>query len=542
MRLRRLMHRPLRVAAALSATSLLLSPAVPARAVPIVPHDFVYAPRVDYNGDGYGDLAITVPYEHDVNAFAAGAVAVLYGGPGGLQGEHPDDQLWNEDSPGVEGDAEADEDFGHGLASYDFDGDGYADLAIGVPGQDVGPRKEAGAVHVFYGSPSGLQTASPAAQYWTQDSQGVEDEVEGYDHLGWTLAAGDFDGDGNGDLVMGAEQEGVDGFGEAGAVNVLYGSPSGLQTIAPADQFWNEATLGHALSYGAGFGATLAVGDFNGDGRDDLVAGMPDKQVFGFSQAGAAHVIYGSKAGLQTTDPAPQFWSQDGAGAEDKVEAYERFADALAAGDFDGNGFDDLAVGVPEQTVKGRTNAGFVQVFYGTPIGLRATHPDDQIWSQNSVGVKDKVDILERFGSWLSSGDWNADGRADLSISIAVEKIDHVVLSAVEVMYGTGTGIQATWPDDQLWTQNSPDVNGDGGLGLPLLARDLNGDQVDDLAVGNPYDRAGPGLGEPGTVSVLFGALVGLQAVDPHDQLWSQESPGVQSDAEDYEAFGALLG
>jgi hypothetical protein len=499
------------------------------------------APVADYNGDGYGDLAITVQYESVGDAFAAGAVAVIYGGPKGLQADAPDDQLWTDDNLGEI--SRSDESFGNGLASGDFDGDGHTDLAIGVPEQNVGPRKEAGAVHVIYGSDAGLQTTAPPKQYWTQDSPGVDDEVEGYDHLGWALASGDFNGDGYADLVMDAEQDEINGWSDAGAANVLYGSPSGLQTDAPADQFWNAASPGIDQNPGNGFGETLAVGDFDGNGYDDVAFGEPERYIDGQYGAGAAYVLYGSAAGLQSTEPPAQYWTQDAPGVQEKTDEYEFFGQAVAAGDFNGDGRDELAVGVPEQSVRGYRDAGFVQVLYGSPEGLRSTNPDDQIWSQNSVGVKDKADLDEKFGSSLTSADWNGDGVADLAIGILREKLDHASLfSVIEVMYGSPEGIQATVPDDQLWSQESPDVHGDAGFGLVILGRDLNGDGVDDLAVGNPYDTIEGGDEDIGTLSVLFGVSGGLQAIDPPDQLWSQATPGIHDDAEEYDHFGSALG
>ena len=94
----------------------------------------------------------------------------------------------------------------------------------------------------------------------------------------------------------------------------------------------------------------------------------------------------------------------------------------------------------------------------------------------------------------------------------------------------------------RLWSQESPDVHGDAGFGLVILGRDLNGDGMDDLAVGNPYDTIEGGDEDIGTLSVLFGVSGGLQAIDPPDQLWSQATPGIQDDAEEYDHFGSALG
>src|SRR3982751_2479118 len=87
------------------------------------------ATHSDFNGDGYSDLAIGVPFESDGSKIEAGAVNVIYGGVGGLSAMG--NQFWSQDSAGVTGSAHANDQFGSVLATGDFDGDGYSDLAIG---------------------------------------------------------------------------------------------------------------------------------------------------------------------------------------------------------------------------------------------------------------------------------------------------------------------------------------------------------------------------------------------------------------------------
>jgi hypothetical protein len=203
--------------------------------------------KSDFNGDGYEDLAIgSLGNGEDV----AGAVNVIYGSPSGLRatasGTTPDDQFWNQDSPGVDNAPELRDEFGSSLATGDFNDDGFSDLAIGVPGESIGTTEEAGAVHVLYGSSSGLQTSSPADQFWHQGKPGVDDVEEQDDGFGSSLAVGDFNNDGKDDLAIGIPEERIgDGF-DNGAVSVLYGSSSGLQSSSPADQLWHKNSPGKA--------------------------------------------------------------------------------------------------------------------------------------------------------------------------------------------------------------------------------------------------------------------------------------------------------
>src|SRR5262245_55368384 len=139
--------------------------------------------------------------------------------------------------------------FGFALAAGDFNGDGQADLTIGIPSQDSATITDVGAVQVLYGSASGLATAG--AQLWTQDGfagQDIADHPEAGDGFGSALAWGDFNGDGQADLAIGVRGEDLDNphlptVHDAGAVNVLYGAAS-VGLTAPGNQVWTQNSLG----------------------------------------------------------------------------------------------------------------------------------------------------------------------------------------------------------------------------------------------------------------------------------------------------------
>jgi len=138
----------------------------------------------DFDGDGYKDLAVGVPYEH-WNEADTGIVQVLYGTASGLTATG--DQLWRQDITGIEGAEEADDRFGYALAAGNFDGDDYTDLAIGVPYEAIGTTDQAGAVNVLYGSAVGLAAAGD--QLWYQGSGGLQGTAETGDRFGYALAA-----------------------------------------------------------------------------------------------------------------------------------------------------------------------------------------------------------------------------------------------------------------------------------------------------------------------------------------------------------------
>lgn len=199
----------------------------------------------------------------------------------------------------------------------DFNGDGFADLAVGAPGEAVGAEAGAGALNVLYGSADGLQ---PSADIFFQGSGGVPGTAEHDDAFGAAVAKGDFNGDMRFDVAVGVPDEAVGGVTLAGAVNVLYGSLGGL-TGAGSQLF----TQGNAEPVDF-LGASLAAGDFDGDGFFDLAVGAPIERVGSQQAAGAVSVFYASGGGVLTPGPA---FLQGSGGLGGTAEAFDFFGAAL---------------------------------------------------------------------------------------------------------------------------------------------------------------------------------------------------------------------
>jgi FG-GAP repeat len=381
----------------------------------------------DFNNDGFADLAVGVPAENGV-----GAVNVLYGTAAGLSGAGG--QVFSQVGGAVEGVGG----FGSALAAEDFNNDEFADLAVGAPNNDVGSALDAGAVSVLYGSADGLTTQG--GQLFTQ----VGGAIETGDTFGFALAAGDFNNNGFADLAVGAPGESVGGRGGAGAVSVLQGSAGGL--TSSGGQLFTQ--VGGAVEGGDTFGFALAAGDFNNNGFIDLAAGAPFETVgsatFG---AGAVSVLQGSAGGL--TSSGGQLFTQVG-GA---VERGDLFGWAVAAADFNNNGFGDLTAGAPFEDVSSALDAGAVSVLYGSAGGLTST--GGRLFTQ----VGGLVESVDHFGSQLAAGDFNNNGPADLAAAAPAESIGSAFSAgAVSVLYGSGAGL--TISGGQLFTQNTPGIPG----------------------------------------------------------------------------------
>src|SRR5215475_11663122 len=181
---------------------------------------------------------------------------------------------------------------GAGLRS-DFNGDGFADLAVGTPSENLGNDYDgSGAVNVLYGSAGGL--TGSGSQFFTEDSPGVRGVAEMGDHFGAALAAGDFDRDGFADLAVGSRD----------GVNVLYGGTRGLTGHGSQLFSQNSPGIPEQVEH---FSGPLTAGDFDYDGFADLAAGgTADVNGIG---VGAVSVLYGGPAGL--TGHGSQFFTQD---------------------------------------------------------------------------------------------------------------------------------------------------------------------------------------------------------------------------------------
>ncbi|HEV8578387.1 MAG TPA: hypothetical protein VGX68_04835 [Thermoanaerobaculia bacterium] len=437
----------------------------------------------DFNGDGADDLATGVPYDDNAGALypSSGIVIVRYGVPGvGLKEGLATTVLTQfvGGSPDPPGNNDY---FGWSLASGDFNGDGYDDLAVGVVGEESTGR--AGAVQVYRGSAAGIDLNG--VQFFTQETPGISGESENVDYFGFSLAAGNFDDDAFDDLAISVIWEDSDFDIHNGRVIALYGSGTGLS--ASRAQSFDQDTSGMDGScedYDI-FGSTMAVGDFNGDGRDDLVVGVPGENDGG----GGIQVIFGSLSGLTTT--GNNLWTQDDPGVPDTNETGDHLSVGLAVGDFNGDGYDDIAAGAryEDLDLSGTvSNAGAVTLFFGSSAGISGSN--SSMWTASGAGL-DPSETGDEWGRTLAAGDFDHDGYADLAIGAPYETLASGPRTGqVTILRGSSGGLTST--GGQLWHQDFlgvPDSNEQGDeFARALAVGDFDGNGHADLVIGAPRE------------------------------------------------------
>lgn len=383
-----------------------------------------------------------------------------------------------------------DAEFGYSLkAAGDVNADGYADVIVGA-WLENNSFLDGGAAYVFYGSATGLSSVPD----WKVEGNGTEFR------LGTSVSgAGDVDGDGIDDIIVGARWH-TNGESKEGAAFVWFGSPLGLDpfpTVATAD--W----MAESNQVDANFGYSVAsAGDVNGDGIDDIVIGTPYYDVAsGGDNKGAAFIWYGN-TNFSLTNGNPG--NADVTLLGDKNDS-EYASSVASAGDFNGDGFDEVIIGAPFYNATGPgSSEGSAFLYLGSNTGLSSTAD----W----IGNGEFTIGGSGYGkSVAAAGDVNGDGFDDIMVGSYKHNSDH---GKVYVYYGSCSNL-STIPG---WTAESDLANAFFGHSVDSLG-DVNCDGISDIIIGAyTYNNIGSafiwlgsptGLGPAGTPSNAFWSVSG---------------------------------
>jgi len=393
----------------------------------------------DVNGDGYPDIVVGAYGDAEAGTYT-GAAYLYYGSATGISSASEDKV--------VASDGASYDYFGSPVSGAgDVDGDGYDDLVVAAYGDDDNGWAS-GAAYVYYGSASGISSAS---EYKLMATDGAAN-----DRFGWSVSgAGDLDADGYDDLVVGAHADDDNGS-SSGSVYVYYGSATGITTVSE-----------HKLSASDGaadalFGDRVSgAGDVDGDGYDDLVVGAP-----GDDGNGAVYVYYGSATGVMTA-------SEDKVVASDGASEDYFGSPVSGAGDLDGDGYDDLVVGAYKDDDNG-TLSGSAYLYYGSATGILSASEHKLVSSDGAT--------YDYYGWSVSgAGDLDGDGYDDLVVGAIRDNDAGTYSGSAYVYFGNPTGVSSTSERKLV----ASDAAGSDSFGVSVAgAGDLDSDGYDDLVVG----------------------------------------------------------
>jgi len=423
----------------------------------------------DVNGDGFSDVIIGAP-DYDDGDPSNGAAFLWLGGAGGLG---PDGSPANVDwyVTGIQ----QGELLGHGVGTAgDVNGDGFSDVIVGAYSFNSGVAADAGKAFVYHGSAAGLMASSS----WNVDS----DQADA--NLGFSVGtAGDVDGDGYSDVIVGAP--GFDaGENAEGRVFVYHGSPAGLATTAAWTAERNQPF--------SGFGESVrTAGDVNLDGYSDVIVGASAFDS-GQEDEGKAFVYLGSPAGLQ----AAAAWTAE------SDQAFANFGYSVGtAGDVNADGCSDVIVGAPN--FSGDLNhEGKAYVYHGAPLGLATAAAWTAEGNLASAGFGNAVG---------TAGDVNRDGISDVIVGASNFNGGQPGEGRASVYLGSTTGLRAT----AIWSAEGNQDNAYFGSSVGT-AGDVNGDGYSDVIVGAPYFTNGES--EEGKAFVYRGGGIGVLV-----EIWTTE-------------------
>jgi hypothetical protein len=481
----------------------------------------------DFNADGWPDLAIGIPGDRVGGLANAGSVLIMYGSFTDQGVSTRRTQVIHQNVSGVLDVAEAGDRFGASVATGDFNGDGYHDLAVGIPGEDTPAGTDSGAFQTFMGSANGL---TQSHGLWSPGSAATASS-----RLGTSLVAVDMlnsatgnDGrDTKTDIAVGAP-----GWNQSrGRVLILAGGYL-------ADNAGGLALRTYESSQaGAEAGTALARGDFDGEflTGDELAIGEPGFDIAGTPQiadTGRVMVLYDASG--TTTD----FLFQRQSVIADDSEAGDRFGEVLAAGDINGDDTTDLVVGTPGEDVGALADAGrAIVILASTDEGGGFASPADSFALDEGTAAK----ANDRFGASVAIHDFGQETVGmDIAVGVPGRAVNGHAAAGRVMIWQTQNG-QVPAAATKSITQDTAKIGdvaetGDQ-FGSTLWAAHLNASNGADLIIGAPMEDIGS-LSNAGLIHFVYGQYQGLLS-GGGSKIYRQGTNGVPGDPKANEVFGS---
>ena len=448
----------------------------------------------DINGDGYNDLIIGAPGPDETY--------VVFGGSDGFDSALELSSLDGDNGFILKGNAADNERSGEAVASGDINGDGVDDVIIGAPYGTVtsdGSGRE-GKVYVVFGHADGFDPLMELSNL-VDGTNGfvMVGEYDSFDYTGEALSSGDINGDDIDDVIINTPRNGTN---YEGMVYVVFGFDDTATDTLELENL-DASTSGFKIAgyeYGAYFGETLGTGDINGDGIEDVFAGVNARYTYGYS--GSVAVVFGQEPTFADTVQVSALDGSDGFQIEGTLY-YGNLGYSISSGDINGDGYDDIIIGAPGED-RDYNYQGEVMVIFGSS-SFASVINDVSLDGTNGFFLQG-LSSSAYIGQSASSADLDGDGMDDLIVgnprinnndgaAYVIFGFDDTSVSRFELSSLDGDNGFTLAPDD--------DNDDRGRMGDRVLGADIDGDSMDELIIG----ASNYGVEDEGAVYVFFNTM-----------------------------------